>query len=221
MKNQKKIKLFIFLIIFLLVISFAVFNYFSKGIVYDFFSGNTDKLTDFFDGNFLGIIVFIAFVILEVVFISVIPSAVLYTSGGLIFGPVYGSIIILIGNIIGASIAYFLSRYFLQDYFETRINKKTLKTFNKYAHKYGAYVIFFLRLNPFTSSDVFNYVAGLTKMKFSSFIIGTTLGLIPLIILTVTIGSNVIAGNPFLTFLFAIFGFLYIATLIYFLMRKN
>ena len=44
---------------------------------------------------------------------------------------------------------------------------------------HGPLFIFLIRLNPFTSSDLFSYAAGLTKMKVFPFALATTLGLLP------------------------------------------
>ncbi len=220
MKFLKKIKYQLLILFFLLVVIAFVYSYTVEGLIYLVFQGDPDGVVSYFDDSPHMVLLFILFVVLEVVFISVIPSVILYTTGGLLFGTFYGSVIIWVGNIIGASICYFLSRTFLKDYFEKKIPDKKLKTFNKYVEKYGFYAIFLLRLNPFTSSDVFSYISGVTRLKFLPFIIGTGLGLIPLIVVTVFIGSDIIANNPYLTSLFLLGGLAYIILISYLFLKK-
>ncbi len=215
-----KIKYSLLLTFFLLVAVAFTYSYTVEGLIYLIFQGETQQIVDYFSDAPFMVLLFILFVVLEVIFISIIPSVLLYTTGGLIFGTFYGSVIIWVGNVIGASACYFLSRTFLKDYFERKIPDKKLKKFNSYVEKYGFYAIFLLRLNPFTSSDVFSYIAGVTKLRFWPFIIGTSLGLIPLIIVTVFIGSDIIANNPYLTTLFLLGGLAYIGIVTYLFLKK-
>jgi len=85
----------------------------------------------------------------------------------------------LFGNVLGAVIAFFIARKYGRKLVEKKINKKLRKNFDKFTKKYGAFALFLLRLNPFTTSDIFSYMAGLTKMRIRTFIFSTALGLIP------------------------------------------
>ncbi len=212
----------VFLSILIALVLFLGINYYNEGFTHMFLHSDTSEIVDYFDnfGSFASV-VFVLFIVLEVVLISVIPSILLYVTGGIIFGTSYGVILILIGNIIGASICFFLSKYFLKDYFEAKIPPRALDKFHKYTDKYGAYALFLLRLNPFTSSDVFSYVAGITRMRYWSFIISTFLGLVPLVIFTVYIGADLVANNDFLMYVFVIGGLLYVLAFVYLLAKPK
>ncbi|MFT4261477.1 MAG: TVP38/TMEM64 family protein [Candidatus Woesearchaeota archaeon] len=203
-----------------LTIIYSFYSYFSGGLIYLLFQGELSEVVQQINefGRFATII-FILIIALEVV-VAPIPSILLYTAGGIIFGSVYGSIIILIGNILGSAIAYYLSKTLLREYFEKKIPEKQLTRFNKYVEKYGVYAIFLLRVNPLTSSDVFSYIAGLTKLRFWPFIIGTSLGLLPLIFIQAYIGEAILE-NQIALITFTIISIAYILVFVYFMIRKN
>jgi len=75
--------------------------------------------------------------------------------------------------------------------------------------------------NPFTSSDVFSYLAGISKMNFKKFLIGTTLGLIPLIYIQSYLGEEIITKNELLFNIFLIISLIYVLIFIYLIIRKG
>ncbi|HLP79701.1 MAG TPA: TVP38/TMEM64 family protein [Acidobacteriota bacterium] len=200
------------------------------GLLLDFFSGgftsqllkNDPATTVDFLGKFgaFSAVIYILIISLEVI-IAPIPSIVFYAAGGLAFGTVKGSILILIGNMIGAVICYFLSRYFFKEYFEKKIPPALLQKFNASTNKYGPYALFFLRLNPFTSSDIFSYVAGVTNIRFVPFLISTSLGIAPLIFAQTYLGADVIGKSKILSLLFILFSLLYVAAFVYILIKSS
>ena len=199
---------------------FIFYSYFFKGFIYDTINndlGSTSRFINSF-GN-LSVIMFIVLVIFEVV-LAPVPGIILNVVGGGIFGPFLGSILVLVGNTIGASICYFLARYVGAGYFEKIINKKNLVKFENYKNKYGSVVLFTLRLNPLTSSDVFSYIAGLIKMKYGYFIISTILGLIPTVFILSYFGNYFINnGSNLFRLIFFIVGLLYFSLFLYGLYR--
>ena len=124
--------------------------------------------------EFFLISVFIIIVILEVV-LAPIPALALYIAGGALFGTFLGGMLTLIGNLIGAFIAFWIARRFGRDFVEKRVDANTRKKFDNFSEKYGIFSFFLLRVNPFTTSDLFSYLSGLTKMKVRTFLLGTGL----------------------------------------------
>ncbi len=192
-----------------------LYSYFSEKLIYSLVNIDVDSITSFVNsfGSF-SLIIFIFLIILEVVF-APIPPTILYLAGGFLFGTLVGSFLILIGNLIGAGIDFLLARKLGRHFVEKRINKKAKKRFDNFSKKYGGISIFILRLNPFTSSDLFSYVAGMSKMKFRSFFLGTALGLAPLIFLHTYIGETLVRGNSLWTMLALLFGIIYLVIFIY------
>lgn len=204
-----------FVSILVILFLFMVFSYLFKGFIYELINNDLSSITYFVNSfNGLSAVIFVVLNIFEVI-IAPVPGLILNVAGGWIFGPFWGSILVLIGNIIGASVCYYLARYIGSDYFEIIIGKKKLKKFNRYLNEYGPFVIFILRLNPLTSTDIFSYLAGLVNMKYKSFIISTTLGLLPLVFALSYFGDYFIDGSVLFRLVFFIVTIFYLSLFLY------
>ncbi|MBD1373070.1 TVP38/TMEM64 family protein [Hazenella sp. IB182357] len=106
------------------------------------------------------------------------PALILTLTGGLTFGPFWGTLYDLIGASLGAYLAFGISRWLGRDTVRKLIGKR-LQSFEAQADKYGFRTILFLRLVPLVPFDVINYGAGLTKIRFRDYAIATTIGIIP------------------------------------------
>ena len=208
MERKAKIHMGI-VIIFILIFSYYLYI---SGIFTD-----VDSLISYVQSfGTLASIIFFILVIIEVIAVP-IPGLILYVAGGILFGAFIGGTIALVGNIIGSSLAFGIARYYRMKHLEKKVVKKERKIFNKFLGKYGIYSMFLLRINPLTSSDIFSYLAGLTKMPFKQFIIGTALGLLPLVYIQAYIGEDIIGQNPLLLYLFVILSIIYLVVFLYFL----
>ena len=116
---------------------------------------------------------------------------------------------------MGAVIAFLIARKFGRGFVEKKVSKKLKENFDNFTNKYGAWALFLIRLNPFTTSDIFSYLSGLTKMKLRTLIISTTFGLIPLIYIQTYLGDVFIRDNPFLFFLFIVISLIYLVLFLY------
>jgi uncharacterized membrane protein YdjX (TVP38/TMEM64 family) len=220
--NQKQKKIlgkFILLIIFILLV-WTIYSYFSHGFIYDSFAGETSSLIEKIDSfKEISFAIFVLLIIFECVF-APFPPLILYIAGGAIFGWFTAGILAVIGNFLGASIAFQLSRNYARGWAAKKIPENLLKKLDNFSLKYGSLSIFFLRLNPLTSSDLFSYAAGLTKMDFKKFLLATTLALIPTIFLQTYLGEKV-QEIPYLTEVSIFFGILYLVGFFYLYLRRN
>ncbi len=210
-----------FLVIALALIAFfLIFMYLRNGSVYAILS-DTNQIIDFVNSfGFMAILIFTILVVVEVV-VAPIPSVVLYAAGGILFGTFWGGTAALIGNIAGAIIAFEIARNFLRKPFEKRVERSKLRKFDHFSKKYGGYAIFLLRINPFTSSDVFSYLAGLTKLRLKHLILGTALGLIPLTYLQAYLGEGFVKNNAILELALIFLAIAYVVVFFYFMFKKN
>jgi uncharacterized membrane protein YdjX (TVP38/TMEM64 family) len=205
-----------FLIFLTLLIFFILYSYISKGFVYNIANNNLDDTVNFVKsyGQFSWLVYFVIISICIVLLIP-IPPAIIYTSAGIVFSPIYGFVLTLLGNFVGATISYNIAKRYGGFYFERFIGRKKFESFNKYATKYGAYVLFILRLNPLTSSDIFNYLAGMIKLQYKRFIISTILGLTPMIFILNYFGNLFIKDSPVLRLIFLVVDMIYLIILFY------
>lgn len=211
MKISRKRDYFaIFLILFFLgILSWMFYSYFSHNLIYDLFENNTSEIVEYIrEYNSYSYIIFVLLIVLECVF-APFPPLILYIVGGSLFGWFIGGGLALIGNFLGAGIAFLLSHYYGKEKFIPKIPKRMRKKFDKLSTRYGPISIFILRINPITSSDLFSYLAGLTNMKFWKFLIATTLGLLPLIYFQTYLGES-IQSHPLIAKLSTLVGVLYL-----------
>jgi uncharacterized membrane protein YdjX (TVP38/TMEM64 family) len=116
------------------------------------------------------------------------PSWVLTVAGGLTFGMFWGTVLSLAGATLGATIAFFVSRFLGRD-FVGRILKGRYGALDDRIADHGFEVIFLLRLIPLVPFDVLDYIAGVSKISVRNFITATVLGIIPGTIAYVSFGS--------------------------------
>ena len=194
-------------------------NYSTKGIIFAIVTSDTQAIIRFVRSfGTLSYFAFVFITILEVV-IAPIPGLILYIAGGILFGPFLGGTLALLGNAIGAGICYTISQTVGRNWAEKQISERKHLQFLRFSEKYGAWAIFFLRLNPLTSSDVFSYLAGLTRIKFWTFLLSTTLGLLPLVYLQAYFGETWVRYNPLAYLLALIVCAIYFIVFLYGLLR--
>lgn len=148
------------------------------------------------------------------------PSSIMVFLGGSLFGEVRGFFLSMICIFISASFAFFISRYAGKD-FVNKILKGRMQQLDIKAAEHGFKVIFLMRLTVFFPFDIMNFAAGLSKIRYIDFILGTLLGITPEIFSITYISSNI--GNPLsLKFKVAIVIFiLTVAVPFFFKKRKN
>ena len=204
-----------FLILLTIIIILISYNYFTRGFIYDIANNNLQDTINFIKsfGN-LSWLAYIFIIIIEVI-LAPIPGFILASAAGITFSPFLGGLFTLIGNIIGASIAYFLANRYAGFYFTRLISDKKLASFKRYSGKYGPLVLFILRLNPITSSDIFSYLSGIINMPYKKFILSTALGLLPGIFALSYFGELLIKESPFLKLFFLILTLIYISIFLY------
>lgn len=223
MAREKLRKILLKTIIFFLtiVILALAYSYFSNGIVYELFQEDPEilinELSAFGKNSYF---IFVLLIILESIF-APFPPLIIYMAGGAIFGGFLAGVLALLGNFIGAGIAFFISRKFARNWVKKQVPDKFFDRIDKFSEGKGPIAIFLLRINPLTSSDLFSYAAGLTKMNFKHFLFWTTLALIPTIFIQTYLGEKITA-HPLLNKIFFIGGALYlIGVFVFYLIMKS
>lgn len=125
-----------------------------------------------------GILGFFISMILQAV-VAPIPGEVVMMAGGAMFGFLVASIVGEIAGCIGATLCFFISRKGGRSLVMRILSKKGLDFADNWFKKYGLWAVFFARLIPLIPVDAVSYGAGLTAMSFKSFIIATTVGMLP------------------------------------------
>lgn len=119
------------------------------------------------------------FVLVYVVFtLILVPGSALTIAGGLLFGPLLGGALAVVGGAIGATLAFLLGRRLGRGYVE-QIAGARLSALDRWLGYHGVLAIAVVRIVPGVPYSLLNYAAGVTGLRTSHYIVGSALGLIP------------------------------------------
>lgn len=153
---------------------------------------------------------YIAIVTIEVV-VAPIPGALLYAPGGVVFGGFWGGLLSLIGNVLGAALSCQLMRLLGDRIADWIVHQRSFRKIEQRISEHGVAVIFLLRFNPLTSSDLVSYAAGLTHMPLWKLCVGTALGMAPLCWIQAYAAEQLMTAIPQLFYLWLFLCFAYAA----------
>lgn len=133
----------------------------------------------------------IIFIVIDMLVVILLLPGVLVTMGaGFIFGVTMGSLYVVTATTLGALVSFTVSRYIfgkrMKRFFESHEKAAYM---NRYLASDGWKIIFFTRMIPFFPFKLSNYLFGLTDFRMSSFAVGTFLGIWPITLFNVYIGS--------------------------------
>ena len=122
--------------------------------------------------------------------VLVFPGGILTFSAGFMFGILRGSLYVIIGSTIGATIAFLIARYLFGErttgFF---LGHAKLKLVNDEFKRAGWKFVLLTRLVPFFPFKLSNYLFGLMQISLRDFVIGVFFGIMPFTITNVYIGS--------------------------------
>jgi len=116
---------------------------------------------------------------------------------GYLYGPIWGSILAIVGMIIGMSSAFYGSRYLFRDSFQKKFgNNKIVKEIDGYAKKYKGKAVLILRIFSVFPYNLQNIAYGLSSISGFSHLWGSSIGIIPLTFFFVWVGSIIDTITP-------------------------
>lgn len=146
-----------------------------------------------------------------------LPAFLITFANAGIFGWIKGAILSWSSAMAGASICFFISKYFGRSFVEKLTSKTSLQSVDIFFERYGKYAILIARLLPFVSFDIVSYAAGLTGMSFWAFFWATGIGQLPATIIYSYIGGMLTGGTKY--FVFGLLILFACSTLIYMLKK--
>lgn len=126
-----------------------------------------------------------------------VPGTPLTLITGSVFGVWFGTLVAIIGNTIGATLAFLLARYIFQDYGKKVFAK--YPTIEKYVNSLetkGLSTILFLRLVPLFPFNAINFLLGVTPIPLKTYVIGSFIGMLPGTFLFVYLGGSLKMLSP-------------------------
>lgn len=138
----------------------------------------------------IGAVVFVLFYILLAILF--IPGSLLTIFAGAAYGVLWGTICVSIGSTVGASLAFLIGRHFARSKIEEKLEgDKKFEALDQAVALEGWKIVLLTRLTPIFPFNLLNYAYGLTKVKFSHYVLASWIGMIPGTVLYVYIGSLV------------------------------
>ncbi|AZR72151.1 hypothetical protein BBF96_01325 [Anoxybacter fermentans] len=109
-----------------------------------------------------------------------LPGLPITIVGGLVFGSIWGTIYVSIGSTIGASLAFLIARYAARDMVESWVaNNPQFKKIDEGVEKQGWRMLMITRLVPIFPFNLQNFAYGLTKIKFSTYVLVSWICMLP------------------------------------------
>ncbi len=133
------------------------------------------------------------------------PAELVAVSNGMVFGPVWGTVITWFGAMIGAFLAFGLTRKFGQPFVRKMVREKKAQAVDRWVARHGVETLLISRFLPIISFNLINYAAGLTKISWGTFAWTTGVGILPMTILMVVMGDQ-IHNLPWLVWILLLLG---------------
>ena len=110
--------------------------------------------------------------------IFALPGSILTIAGGLLFGPLWGTLLNLTAATAGATGAFVIARYLGREKIARRLAGRLAHYDDKIA-AHGLYAVIYLRLIPLVPFNLLNYSFGLTQVRFRHYVLGSLIGMAP------------------------------------------
>nr|VFK24264.1 MAG: Uncharacterized membrane protein YdjX, TVP38/TMEM64 family, SNARE-associated domain [Candidatus Kentron sp. LPFa]VFK35683.1 MAG: Uncharacterized membrane protein YdjX, TVP38/TMEM64 family, SNARE-associated domain [Candidatus Kentron sp. LPFa] len=107
-----------------------------------------------------------------------LPGSILALAGGALFGPVWGTLINLIGATLGAGLAFLMARYLGGDWVRARAGAR-LAAILAGVESEGWRFVAFVRLVPLFPFNLLNYALGLTRISLLPYLVATGICMLP------------------------------------------
>ena len=181
-------KIIIVVSIIALIACFFIFDL-NQYFDFSYIKSKQQAIADYYQANpLLSILIF--FVVYVVATSLSLPGAsILSLLAGAVFGLLLGSILVIFAATIGATVAFWLSRYLLGNTVQERYADK-LKTINAGVEKDGAFYLLTLRLLPVFPFFIINVLMGLTPMRTITYIVTSFFGMLAGTIIYVNVGTQ-------------------------------
>ncbi|CCY72226.1 sNARE-like domain protein [Clostridium sp. CAG:921] len=148
--------------------------------------------------GFKGVIFVLLLQILQIV-VAVIPGQPMEIVSGMLYGPIGGIFVCLVGIFIGTAIVFYLVRklgtdfmqlFFSPEKIDSIKNSKIFKNSAKFE-----FIMLIIFVIPMMPKDIFIYLGGISPVSPKRFLAIATLARIPGLFLTVYMGNRISNGN--------------------------
>ncbi|SHI54589.1 Uncharacterized membrane protein YdjX, TVP38/TMEM64 family, SNARE-associated domain [Malonomonas rubra DSM 5091] len=124
--------------------------------------------------------------------VLLLPGLPIGIAGAILFGPIWGVIYTITSATVGAGLAFLVSRYLARDWIESKLNSPRWRQLDEKVELHGWKMVAFTRLIPLFPFNLLNYAFGLTKVKFSHYLVASFIFMLPGTIAFITFSSSLL-----------------------------
>lgn len=143
----------------------------------------------------VGVFILLGLQLLQII-VAFIPGEVVQVAAGMLYGPLFGTLIILLGCVISSSLIYLLVHKLGAPFVRAMVDEKHLVKFYEFERSGKLnLIVFVLFLIPGMPKDVFTYLIPLTNMRMRAFLVLSTVGRIPGVIISTYAAAGLAEGD--------------------------
>jgi uncharacterized membrane protein YdjX (TVP38/TMEM64 family) len=120
------------------------------------------------------------------------PAEILACANGMIYGPVWGTVVTWIGAMLGASVAFGLVRSLGRPFVQRMLKEAQRERLALWSRDRGGVALLTARLIPVIAFNLINYAAALTEISWWTFLWATGIGILPLTVLSAILGDRML-----------------------------
>jgi uncharacterized membrane protein YdjX (TVP38/TMEM64 family) len=179
-----------------MVIGIGVFYFYDLGqyLSLESLKSHRDQLHDFYQQNTWTMILGFIGVYIVTVALSLPGATILTLTSGAIFGAAVGTLVVNVGATLGALLAFLAARFILSDWVESKVGAR-LQRFQEGFSQNALQYLLFLRLVPLFPFWLINLAAGLTRIRTSTYVLGTMVGILPGSFVYANAGNHIASIN--------------------------
>lgn len=122
--------------------------------------------------------------------VLLLPGGLLSIGGGFFFGLWWGFLIVLVGNVTGAAMAFLISRWIGRRWLKQKLLRNpTMEALEPAVAREGWKIILLSQLHPLFPTSLLNYLYGLTRIRFRTCMLWVAIGQAPGLFLYAYIGT--------------------------------
>lgn len=143
----------------------------------------------------LGVLILLGLQFLQIVVVF-IPGEVVQVAAGMLYGPLWGTLLILFGCVVSSACIYQLVHRLGAPFVHAMVDKKYLEKFYEFETSGKlSVIVFILFLIPGMPKDAFTYLVPLTDMRMRTFLVLTTIGRTPGVIVSTYAAAGLAEGD--------------------------
>jgi uncharacterized membrane protein YdjX (TVP38/TMEM64 family) len=119
-----------------------------------------------------------------------VPGSVLTIGAGLVFGLLWGTVIVSAASTMAAALAFLIARHGARSRVEAlAARNEKFRAIDQAVREQGWKVVALLRLSPLVPFSVSNYLYGLTPVAFAPYVLASWIAMLPATVLYVWLGA--------------------------------